>query len=929
LLAGEAEPVPDATLIEAIWNSPTPPNDTNALPVVVSRTRAILGGDQRDRLRRTESGYLLDVPLGDTDHGQFTDRIAQSTRLLAKDQLDEAIRNYEAALSLWRGHPWSDLADSQLVTAAVTRLHELYEVAVEEHAAALLARGDTTHAIARLSQAAVAAPYRERRWELLALGLYRAGRQVQALAELRRVRRLLIDELGVEPGPALKSMEQRILEQDPGLLRIESGSAPILARREQPSPQVRRPLTSFVGRESELTRLAELFTGHHLVTVVGPAGVGKTRLAIEFTTHAQPVTETWYAQLADTQIGESVAVVVAAAIGVQQHGDDQPAAIAAALAHRQGLLILDNCEHIIETAADLAVTLLAACPQLRILATSRRTLHIAGENVLALEPLAVVDPAGKPGDAVRLLLDRVNASRPGWLPSDSENLAAQEICTLLDGLPLAIELAAARERAFGLHDLATHLRDGLHVLGATPRGSVTPHANLMAAIAWSVDQLDPADRALLLRLWPFEHGLTWRAIDAVTPSDSWPAVLAGLASLVDRSVITSEIDHDQARYRMLETVRHYCRTVDPNPAATREAHAAWARATAIENATMLEGPGATEAIQTLRAELPNIRAAIRFDLQHKPIEALRTASCLELAWVLLGHQVEGTQLIRAALDACPSASAEDRAAGLLALSFSASHGGAAATGVQLASAALELLGAPSTAPQAALHLRALHFRGAAIMDLGDLAGARDAVAQVREALERMPAPPYFPALHVLGEGMLLLMERDPTATDVLRRARDAAQDCGSLWIEGLSDWLQALGLLDRAPADPRLARDALALLDRALVVFRRQENVCDILATLYHGAHALAVLDQPDVAAELHAAVVRHGIRTGTNPRRYARLADPFTQQRAAEVQQHRQHDTDDPAAPLLSWDDMLDRFTTSARQITPRPQVSHLDFSA
>jgi predicted ATPase/DNA-binding SARP family transcriptional activator len=916
LLAGERRPVGDVALAELVWGDGAVPADPNAVRVVVSRARAPMGVDGRDALRRTPTGYLLDVPAECTDHGRFADLVGQGTQRLAADGASGAIEIFEAALGLWRGEPWAELGGALLVAGVVARLRELREVAVEELAAARLALGETSAAVAALSEAAVAAPYRERRWELLALGLYRAGRQEQALAELRRVRRLLAEELGTEPGPALRLMEQRVLAQDPGLLRVQPGAEAVPVRRDGQVRAAASPLpatlSSFVGREAELVVVAGLLTTHRLVTLIGPAGVGKTRLALEHTASVAGDREMWLARLADAHTADGVIAVVAEAVGVQLPSGAQVEAIARALAGRSGTLVLDNCEHLVDLAADVAVALLDACPGLRILATSRAALRIAGEHVLSVEPLSVTDSAADPSDAVRLLLDRVGAGRTRWAPSAAERDAARRICVLLDGLPLAIELAAARERAFGLHGLAEHLRNGLHLLGTTPRGSVTPHASLTAAIGWSVDQLDPADRALLLRLWPFEGGFGWRAADAVAPGEGGRAVLVGLASLVERSVIKAEIGAGPVRYRMLETVRHYCAERDSDPAASREAHAAWVRAIVAEHTGVLEGAGAANAISALRAELPNVRAGIAHDLEHQPLEALRTAGRLELAWVLLGIQPEGMRLLQAGLLACPTAGVEDRAAGLLALSFGLSHGGAAAEAIELAESVLRLLGNPADAAQAALYSRALHFRGAAIMDLGDVPRARDAVRGSVETLARLqlPLPPHTPALYMLGEGMLQMMEGNPAAADVLEMARGAAIECGSLWVEGLADWARALGLLNQAETDPASARDALVLLGRALAVFQRQANVCDILAALYHGSHALAMAGQPDEAARLLASVLRYAARTGTNPRRYAHLAGGDAAWRMGDIGRRAAELTD--AERELSWDEMVGLFTES-----------------
>jgi predicted ATPase len=288
----------------------------------------------------------------------------------------------------------------------------------------------------------------------------------------------------------------------------------------------------------------------------------------------------WLARLADVPpegpgrrggIGRAIAD----AVGLAEAGDDPAAAVTESLADRRGVLVLDNCEHLVDLAAEAVIELLEGCPELRVLATSREPLGVDGETVVAVQPLATLAGDGSDGPAVALLLDRVRTVRPGWDPSDQELLAARRVCAALDGLPLALELAAARARVLGLAEIAERLGDRFAVLGPVPKGSLSPHPTLRAALGWSAERLPEPDRALLLRLWPFEGGFTLAAADAVRPTET--PVIESLSSLVTRSVVIADTTTSPTRYHLLETWRAYCRENDPDPKQTVRVYEQWFR----------------------------------------------------------------------------------------------------------------------------------------------------------------------------------------------------------------------------------------------------------------------------------------------------------------------------------------------------------------
>ncbi|WP_327141029.1 ATP-binding protein [Nocardia sp. NBC_01327] len=891
-------PVSDAVLSEWVWGADHPRHTVGTLRVMASRLRSALGA--REHLQRGNSGYLLAVPPEWVDHQQFAELITDGVRLLASGDAARAARLLGQALALWRGDPWPELDQAAGSAAERIRLVELREVAVEELQAARLACGDTATAVADLSEAVTAAPFRERRWELLALGLYRSGRQAHALAELRRVRELLIEELGVEPGPALRGLEQRMLDHDPNLLLVESERPHSVSQSASTLRPVGRPLSVFIGRREELGLLAELLAERRMVGLVGPAGVGKTRLAVEYCAAEANTTDRWLVRLGDVHDGGAVVTAVATALGLVHITGDPLTLVRRALTMQPGLLVLDNCEHLIEPIAELAVTLLAGCPELRILATSRQPLGIDGEHVLTIEPLQTVDSDGADGAAVQLLIDRVRAARPGWQPTDDDLAAARDICASVDGLPLAIELAAARERAFGLAGVAAHIRDRLDVLGPTPRGSLSRHASLQAAIGWSIDHLGAADRAMLLRLWPFEGGFGWEAAEAVQSGATDASVLASLASLLDRSVITTDrTPSGVLRYRLLETIRRYCRDIDPDPEATRAAHAEWVRALAGEQAALLTGHRAGAAYRVLAVELPNIRAGITYDLACHPVHALRTTASLQFAWGTLGVLVDGRNLIRTALDLAADATSAERAHGLLALSIVSFHAGDPREALARAESAMGLLGG---AVERELWLHALMYRALALTALGDPIPTRAAVDAVIAEVERRPAPDWIRGCAQFGQGLALLMEGQPAqAISWLRAARELSADCGHLWCEGMADVVLALSILSD-PDDIAAAGEALAAIDRALTVFAQQSNTSDALGAAYAAAYALMVRGLPEQAIALRAAAVHHSERVGADPRRYAQFAHPAVIERMDRLLSAA------PAAaePDLSWTAMV-----------------------
>ncbi|WP_159046430.1 BTAD domain-containing putative transcriptional regulator [Streptomyces sp. MMG1121] len=908
LEAGAGAPVSLSALAEAVWDTELTAEVTNAIRVTVHRLRSALGPGERGRLESTPQGYRLALTSEATDHGLFEQWVERGMAELTAADPSGAVRTLESALALWRGRPWAELGELLHVSGLRARMTELREIAMEELQAARLARGDTARAVAALSQSVIEAPYRERRWELLALGLYRSGRQGHALAELRRVRGLLVEELGAEPGPALRTLERRMLAHDPSLL-VDSAAVRLdRPPSDEPDPlppadprPLTRPLTRLIGRVRELSLLDTALTESRLVTITGPAGVGKTRLAVE---QVADRPDARLVRLADIRSAQVIAPTIAAAVGVAHTSGNPLAEVIRVLADRHEVLVLDNCEHLTDPLADVVLPLLARCPGLRILATSRWPLGLDGERVLTLAALPV---DGEDGTAVELLFDRVRAHRAGWTPTAHDTDAAVTICTALDGLPLAIELAAARARSFGLADIAAYVQEWLDALGTPARGSLSPHDSLVAAIAWSVDQLSDEERMLLLRLWPFDGGFSWQAAAAVGPADADGAVFAGLAALVDRSVLTADVSSGQVRYRLLETIRRYCRDVDPDRDATLEAHAEWVRCFVAGQAPLLTGPRLGEAVHVLAGELANIRAGIAHDLEHAPVQALRTTGVLRYLWVMAGPVPEGRRLLRRALDACPEAPPADRAAALIGLSVTSSHVGDTDAALSAADTALDLLDDEDPAHDELLleaHLR----RCNALADMEAGERMRAAALAFEAACDRRDPPGSLRATALWGVALVHFQDGDTAAvTETLSRAREIAAGCGFSSGAAISDLQLAWYLLADEQGAEAGARRALELLVRAVTAFEQQPNGSDELGALYAGAFALAVLGVRDTAARLRAAVTDHAEHGGTDPRRYMRFAGPSLEDRVERLLASLP-----PVASggAMTWEEMVTLFT-------------------
>ncbi|WP_251095106.1 BTAD domain-containing putative transcriptional regulator [Streptomyces sp. Caat 7-52] len=686
-------------LLDGLYGAEPPAGATGALQSQISRLRRRLA--PHAGIDAVPAGYALAVDPDTVDVHRFARLAAEGrTALGAGDHLG-AVALLRDALALWRGPALPDLPDAH---AERSRLDELRLTAVRDRIEAELGSGGGPELVPELRALLDGHPLDERLYGQLMRALHAAGRPAEALAVFAEARRTLADELGADPSPELSALHLQLLR--------DGSEAP--AR-----PRLPAQLTRFVGREAELARIDEALAGSRLVTLTGPGGVGKTRLALEAArartgTDAAPsgtgtppptaaaatptgtgtpplgtttptaaattrtgtlppgitdpaaaavapagaagpaaasrarsepsraVPEVCLVELAPLADGARIPYAVLAALGVRD-GFRSPATDAlerllAALADREVLLVLDNCEHLVEDAARTAALLLGACPGVRVLATSRESLGITGEVLVPVPPLSE-EPA------VRLLLDRARAVRPGF----DGHARVPEICRALDGLPLAIELAAARLRTLSVAELADRLHDRFRVLTRGDRAKAPRHRTLRAVVEWSWELLDETERDLASRLTVFAGGAT---LDAVAAVCGVPYPEDPLASLVEKSFL----EVSDGRYRMLETIRAFAAESLDGPRELRAAHAAYFRGLAEQAEPRLRGTDQLPWLDRLAAEQDNLDAALRYLTETAPRDALRLTAAL--TWFrrlrgLHGDRVPRARALLAAVGAEP------------------------------------------------------------------------------------------------------------------------------------------------------------------------------------------------------------------------------------------------------------------------------------
>ena len=841
LLARAGEAVPAQRLVEQLWGEEPPPTAGTALQVHVSGLRKLLGA----ALHTTPAGYRLDAEH--LDAAAFEGAVREA-RTHLPDHPASAAAGLAAALELWQGEPFTGVPAGPDVTAAATRLAELRLSATEDRYDAELTLGRHAAAATDLAALVTAHPTRERLASLLMLALYRCGQAAQALRAYASLREALEAELGAEPDERLTALARAIERRDPTL---------------DPPSTIPTPASRFIGRGRELAQLRDLLGRSKILTITGPGGAGKTRLATELARDALPDHPDggYVVDLTGVPAGaraSAVAGAVAGALGVlAKQAEDLTVTLIKHLRTARTLLLLDNCEHLTGPAAQLVDTLTAACQGLRVLATSREPLGTAGEQVWPLAGLSLPAEGDQAAvavrtDAVRLLADRGAAARPGFAVHSGNIATAALLCQRLDGLPLAIELTAAQLRTLSLGEVAARLGRRLDLADARARTAPERHRTMRAAIDGSYQLLDAAGQRAYAELSVFAGGCTLEAAEQVLTG---PDVPSALAVLVDRSMLRMEPRADGTRYRMLDLLAEYAaERLAEDGAAVRLRHAAWCEELAA--AARFGGPDHARWLHRLRAEEPNVRAAIRWCLRDgaDPERALRIAAPLWWFWWVRGLMSEAGTALRRGLDAVDPTPTPVRAMALRAAASLARNSGDHTAARALGEEGLAAFRALGDRPGIAGALLGLCMTANAQRDLAASVRFGEACLELAQEVgdDRLAAA----ALNNLGV-TLRSMDRGAEAvqrlTEALKRFRAIADQRGEAAALGnLAVLANRTGEPDRARS---LALDSLRLY--------RDLELTEGLLDMFDCLAAIEVRTDPALALRLLTVAARERERLG------------------------------------------------------------------
>ena len=630
-------------LVEALWGSNPPASARKLVQVYVSQLRRSLPASLRIVTRT--GAYALEAPPELVDAVVFERLVEESAAARREGNHALGLSLVTQASSLWRGSAYANLAYVDFLQPEIERLEELRLVALEEGLDAQLELGRHSDVLAEILRLAAESPLRERLQRQAMLALYRSGRQSEALEQYAALRRRLGEELGLEPSADARELQRRILQHDPSL-EIEPATSCPRTLPESPNP--------LIGRDTELAELAELLARRdaRLIVLTGAGGSGKTRLALEAARRAAAsfANGAVLVELAPLRDPELVAPTIAQAVGVADV--QQPLeALAEELRSQELLLMIDNAEHV-RDATPAFVALLARAPHLTILVTSRTVLHLSGEHVFPVPPLQI--------EAAQVLFEqRARALQPDFTVTEDDLETVRELCRRVDGLPLAVELAAARVRALRPQDVLDRLTERLSFLAGGPHDLPARQQTLYETLDWSYDLLPEAERGLLAGLSVFRGGATLAAVAEVCLAGDEGRALDRIERLADASLLLVRRPAGDTRYDLLEVVRQYAadRLDELGADSTRSRHAAWCLALAERAEPELSGESQASWLAELEKEHDNMRAALAyFDDAGEHEHALRLTVLLSRFWYVRGHLAEARRRLEAVL---PSAVDQD------------------------------------------------------------------------------------------------------------------------------------------------------------------------------------------------------------------------------------------------------------------------------
>jgi predicted ATPase/DNA-binding SARP family transcriptional activator len=851
-------------LAEALWGDDVPPSAGSTLRAYVSRLRAQLPDGV---LERGTAGWRLQLDRDRVDALRAEDLLREAS---GADPGTERVR-IEEALALWRGRPLGGLGELPFARAEVDRLDELEAAARERLLERRLEAGETRAVVVEASDLVSRYPHRETAVRHLAVALARSGRHADALAAVEALRNRLAEDLGLDLSPAAVDLQRRLLVHHPSVAATPVVDAAVRSSGAGSARPLPLPLTSFVGRDADIAAVHDALGGARLVTLVGPGGAGKTRLALESLRRLgrDDLDGPWLVELSDVADPGMVLDSVAQSLQVATSTAPTSRLIAEAVRGRPLLLVLDNCEHVVTEVAAVVTELLSSCGGLQVLATSREPLGVPGERLVPVTPLRSGRP-GVPDEAERLFCERAASVVPGFRLDGATAPAVSRLVRALDGLPLAVELAAARLALLSLDDMVAMLDDRFALLESGSRTAPPQQRTLAAAVEWSYRLLDDQEQRLFCIASTFAGPFDLAALRGVAEPELDRPVIGLLASLTAKSMVQVDraVDLRRSRsYRLLETMRAFGRARLDSASRERLAarHAAWYAGEADQAYLGLRGPEMGRWLNHLDLVRPDMRAALNHAVAARDRElALRLVAGLSPYWFHRGHVQEGLERVATVL-ALPGSGGEVREAraalGAALLSYvagdAAEHGTAVLTALH-AALTRPTAADPSTAAVSLVY--AGYFEAA----FGALPEALAHFQRADDLLRAGSVEPWAVSEVLFAQGQLLRAQGQPLAAlEALAESARTAESCGHAWARGSARWIAAKVHLDLRQGAP-----ALALLARELPTCLELGIHTSTLTLLHTAAAAAAAVERHADGALLLGAVDAWSERLGYSPAR-------------------------------------------------------------